>query len=141
MGGRRFKEKKEAVEPEADPERDQRTVFAYQVDGLHLCLVLLEMIIRHGIVYIFILAISYLLILCALMLWFGDDRCLWRQLREMLMNSSQKRARFVAFCFFLEFRSCVFNLIVSFCVSFCFEFVLFLSLCLRVVRFVAWENG
>ena len=30
----RFKEKKEAVEPEADPERDQRTVFAYQVDGL-----------------------------------------------------------------------------------------------------------
>jgi len=28
---RRFKEKKEAVEPEADPERDQRTVFAYQV--------------------------------------------------------------------------------------------------------------
>lgn len=31
---RRFKEKKEAVEPEADPERDQRTVFAYQVDGL-----------------------------------------------------------------------------------------------------------
>lgn len=31
---RRFKEKKEAVEPEADPERDQRTVFAYQVDDL-----------------------------------------------------------------------------------------------------------
>lgn len=29
--GRRFKDKKEAVEPEADPERDQRTVFAYQV--------------------------------------------------------------------------------------------------------------
>lgn len=29
---RRFKEKKEAVEPEADPERDQRTVFAYQVN-------------------------------------------------------------------------------------------------------------
>lgn len=28
---RRFKEKKEVVEPEADPERDQRTVFAYQV--------------------------------------------------------------------------------------------------------------
>lgn len=28
---RRFKDKKEAVEPEADPERDQRTVFAYQV--------------------------------------------------------------------------------------------------------------
>ncbi|XP_057501193.1 uncharacterized protein LOC130785130 isoform X2 [Actinidia eriantha] len=28
---RRFKEKKEAVEPEADPERDQRTVFAYQM--------------------------------------------------------------------------------------------------------------
>ncbi|CAN4114259.1 unnamed protein product [Withania somnifera] len=28
---RRFKEKKEKVEPEADPERDQRTVFAYQM--------------------------------------------------------------------------------------------------------------
>lgn len=28
---RRYKEKKEVVEPEADPERDQRTVFAYQV--------------------------------------------------------------------------------------------------------------
>lgn len=29
---RRYKDKKEdAVEPEADPERDQRTVFAYQV--------------------------------------------------------------------------------------------------------------
>ncbi|XP_008784182.2 RNA-binding protein 39-like [Phoenix dactylifera] len=28
---RRFKEKKEAVEPEVDPERDQRTVFAYQM--------------------------------------------------------------------------------------------------------------
>ncbi|KAK7350857.1 hypothetical protein VNO77_09864 [Canavalia gladiata] len=28
---RRFREKKEAVEPEADPERDQRTVFAYQM--------------------------------------------------------------------------------------------------------------
>ncbi|OVA00238.1 RNA recognition motif domain [Macleaya cordata] len=28
---RRFKEKKEVVEPEADPERDQRTVFAYQM--------------------------------------------------------------------------------------------------------------
>ncbi|ONK73525.1 uncharacterized protein A4U43_C04F32540 [Asparagus officinalis] len=27
----RFKEKKEAAEPEADPERDQRTVFAYQM--------------------------------------------------------------------------------------------------------------
>ena len=26
-----FREKKEAVEPEADPERDQRTVFAYQM--------------------------------------------------------------------------------------------------------------
>lgn len=30
---RRFKEKKEKIEPEADPERDQRTVFAYQVDS------------------------------------------------------------------------------------------------------------
>ncbi|KAF1871239.1 hypothetical protein Lal_00020031 [Lupinus albus] len=29
--GRRYREKKEAVEPEADPERDQRTVFAYQM--------------------------------------------------------------------------------------------------------------
>jgi len=29
---RRFRDKKEAAEPEADPERDQRTVFAYQVD-------------------------------------------------------------------------------------------------------------
>ena len=28
---RRFRDKKEAAEPEADPERDQRTVFAYQV--------------------------------------------------------------------------------------------------------------
>ncbi|TQD79142.1 hypothetical protein C1H46_035302 [Malus baccata] len=28
---RRFKDRKEAVEPEADPERDQRTVFAYQM--------------------------------------------------------------------------------------------------------------
>ncbi|KAJ0971995.1 hypothetical protein J5N97_019954 [Dioscorea zingiberensis] len=28
---RRFKDKREAVEPEADPERDQRTVFAYQM--------------------------------------------------------------------------------------------------------------
>ncbi|XVF17089.1 hypothetical protein REPUB_Repub10bG0088000 [Reevesia pubescens] len=28
---RRFKEKKEVVEPEVDPERDQRTVFAYQM--------------------------------------------------------------------------------------------------------------
>ncbi|XAR73244.1 hypothetical protein NMG60_11007152 [Bertholletia excelsa] len=28
---RKFKEKKEVVEPEADPERDQRTVFAYQM--------------------------------------------------------------------------------------------------------------
>lgn len=32
--GRRVKDKKEVGEPEADPERDQRTVFAYQVDGL-----------------------------------------------------------------------------------------------------------
>ena len=31
--GRRMKEKKDMVEPEADPERDQRTVFAYQVDS------------------------------------------------------------------------------------------------------------
>ncbi|EOX92356.1 Splicing factor isoform 2 [Theobroma cacao] len=31
IAGRRFKEKKEVVEPEADPERDQRTVFAYQM--------------------------------------------------------------------------------------------------------------
>ncbi|CAI0555062.1 unnamed protein product [Linum tenue] len=30
-GSRRVKDKKEAVEPEADPERDQRTVFAYQM--------------------------------------------------------------------------------------------------------------
>ncbi|BAT73301.1 hypothetical protein VIGAN_01077400 [Vigna angularis var. angularis] len=29
--GRRFRDKKDAVEPEADPERDQRTVFAYQM--------------------------------------------------------------------------------------------------------------
>ncbi|KAG5001416.1 hypothetical protein JHK87_022488 [Glycine soja] len=29
--GRRFRDKKEAAEPEADPERDQRTVFAYQM--------------------------------------------------------------------------------------------------------------
>lgn len=29
-----MKEKKDMVEPEADPERDQRTVFAYQVDVL-----------------------------------------------------------------------------------------------------------
>ncbi|XP_043708713.1 RNA-binding protein 39-like [Telopea speciosissima] len=29
--GRRYKEKKEEAEPEADPERDQRTVFAYQI--------------------------------------------------------------------------------------------------------------
>ncbi|MED6138512.1 hypothetical protein PIB30_074874 [Stylosanthes scabra] len=29
--GRRHREKKEATEPEADPERDQRTVFAYQM--------------------------------------------------------------------------------------------------------------
>ncbi|KAI3970088.1 hypothetical protein MKW92_024090 [Papaver armeniacum] len=28
---RRFKDKKENMEPEADPERDQRTVFAYQM--------------------------------------------------------------------------------------------------------------
>ncbi|KAJ7956952.1 RNA-binding protein 39 [Quillaja saponaria] len=28
---RKFRDKKEAVEPEADPERDQRTVFAYQM--------------------------------------------------------------------------------------------------------------
>ncbi|KAH6785114.1 Splicing factor [Perilla frutescens var. hirtella] len=31
FGGERFKDKKEAVEPEVDPERDQRTVFAYQM--------------------------------------------------------------------------------------------------------------
>ncbi|KAG6766680.1 hypothetical protein POTOM_027851 [Populus tomentosa] len=30
-GARRYKEKKEVVEPEADPERDQRTVFVYQM--------------------------------------------------------------------------------------------------------------
>lgn len=35
IGGRRFKDKKEVVEPEADPERDQRTVFAYQVDTVY----------------------------------------------------------------------------------------------------------
>lgn len=28
-----MKEKKDTAEPEADPERDQRTVFAYQVSG------------------------------------------------------------------------------------------------------------
>lgn len=33
---RRPKEKKEQVEPEVDPERDQRTVFAYQVVKLLL---------------------------------------------------------------------------------------------------------
>jgi RNA-binding protein 39 len=33
---RRYKERKEeAVEPEVDPERDQRTVFAYQVKYRH----------------------------------------------------------------------------------------------------------
>ena len=32
LENRRFKDKKEVVEPEADPERDQRTVFAYQVE-------------------------------------------------------------------------------------------------------------
>ncbi|XP_030496264.2 uncharacterized protein LOC115712159 [Cannabis sativa] len=31
MRDRRFKDKKELAEPEADPERDQRTVFAYQM--------------------------------------------------------------------------------------------------------------
>ncbi|CAI0428297.1 unnamed protein product [Linum tenue] len=31
FGDRRVKDKKEVVEPEADPERDQRTVFAYQM--------------------------------------------------------------------------------------------------------------
>lgn len=36
MNCRRLREKKEAVEPEADPERDQRTVFAYQVIWLAL---------------------------------------------------------------------------------------------------------
>ena len=39
FNGRRFKEKKEAVEPEADPERDQRTVFAYQVDGYKMSII------------------------------------------------------------------------------------------------------
>lgn len=34
IDGRRFKDKKEMAEPEADPERDQRTVFAYQVDEM-----------------------------------------------------------------------------------------------------------
>ncbi|XVF84699.1 hypothetical protein PTKIN_Ptkin17bG0059100 [Pterospermum kingtungense] len=34
----RFKDKIEAAEPEADPERDQRTVFAYRVDVLHFLL-------------------------------------------------------------------------------------------------------
>ena len=34
---RRHKEKKEeTTEPDADPERDQRTVFAYQVFQIHL---------------------------------------------------------------------------------------------------------
>lgn len=34
---RRHKEKKEeATEPEVDPERDQRTVFAYQVLQIHV---------------------------------------------------------------------------------------------------------
>jgi hypothetical protein len=34
MTCRRFRDKKDNAEPEADPERDQRTVFAYQVDWL-----------------------------------------------------------------------------------------------------------
>ncbi|RRT83256.1 hypothetical protein B296_00008031, partial [Ensete ventricosum] len=32
----RYKEGKESMEPEADPERDQRTVFAYQVRDVRL---------------------------------------------------------------------------------------------------------
>lgn len=44
---RRFKEKKEKVEPEADPERDQRTVFAYQVDGFNVFSVFFVRILNH----------------------------------------------------------------------------------------------
>lgn len=39
---RRIKEKREAVEPEADPERDQRTVFAYQVVVLFIFIIYLS---------------------------------------------------------------------------------------------------
>lgn len=41
LRGRRLKDKKEVVEPEADPERDQRTVFAYQVDGSYVIFMIL----------------------------------------------------------------------------------------------------
>lgn len=58
---RRFRDKKEAAEPEADPERDQRTVFAYQVDCLALLFVI--NIIRSdmlGIWYPFLMIANFL---------------------------------------------------------------------------------
>lgn len=57
IGGRRFKDKKEVVEPEADPERDQRTVFAYQV----ICIYVFEMQVSINVINVFCLF--------ALLLW------------------------------------------------------------------------
>lgn len=48
---RRFRDKKENVEPEADPERDQRTVFAYQVDWFPPFLFVLNSINLYGLRY------------------------------------------------------------------------------------------
>lgn len=82
---RRYKEKKEEVtEPEADPERDQRTVFAYQVKQAFLCFS-----------FIFF---SWLLCLSAF--WFqclvnNFCRFVWRQTKEMYTISSQEPARLI----------------------------------------------
>ena len=54
IGGRRFKDKKEVVEPEADPERDQRTVFAYQVLFL-LDIYVFEMQVSINVINVFCL--------------------------------------------------------------------------------------
>lgn len=82
---RRFKNKKEALEAEADPERDQRTVFAYQVCGLLVFNVyfLLMMLVNN----FFASAVVF------------DGRCLSRQLRGIFMTSSPRLERLVVLHF------------------------------------------
>lgn len=91
---RRFRDKKEAVEPEADPDRDQRTVFAYQVADI-LPFIWLRLNFDGSLIVLDL----FKLLLMIFILPCDDCRCLWRPRREMYMNFSQKLGRSVDFTF------------------------------------------
>lgn len=84
---RRHKEKKDdGTEPEADPERDQRTVFAYQVQDISHAYIL--SLITNSLFTAFCMHIT-----CFYNKQF--DRFVLKLMKEMSMSSSQGLARFV----------------------------------------------